>query len=425
MKGRGRSNGRGPGAGRRPGLYTSDMIRLILLSLALVGCGREPARTQTDTNVFQMAREVEPKVEKAVGLDFKRQPAIALRSRAQVRSYLRAKLDHDFPPKVLDRVAEAYRLFHMIPDTLNLRALLLALYSEQVIGYYDPDSTTLYVVRDADPGQVRLILAHELVHALQGQYVPLDSILSSRGDDDRKTAAQAVMEGQATLASIEAIFPKQKPEDLPSFWDGMRAQVRAAQEQMPVFRSAPLVLREGIVFPYLAGADFIRWFDKTYPDTVPFGRRLPTSTEQILHPQRYKLGDEPVPVRIGGADSAYYGNDLGEFETRLLLTQLTGTETQGAAGALGWGGDRYAIYRARGHDAYALVWWSVWDTPQAAARFRSLLTRFWKTDSGRRSDISAATVDGRPAVRFVDAPTDWVGWGHLPTATIAAGTRKH
>ena len=44
------------------------------------------------------------------------------------------------------------------------------------------------------------MLAHELVHALQHQYIPLDSIMRQPGDNDRLAAAQAILEGQATLA---------------------------------------------------------------------------------------------------------------------------------------------------------------------------------------------------------------------------------
>ena len=61
-----------------------------------------------------------------------------------------------------------------------------------------------------------------------------------------------------------------------------------------MFAAAPLVIREGLVFPYLAGADFVRWFMEDYPDTVPYGDRLPASTEHILHPERYREGDMPI-----------------------------------------------------------------------------------------------------------------------------------
>ena len=76
-------------------------------------------------------------------------------------------------------------------------------------GYYDPDSATLFGVAGADRAQLRLVLAHEMVHALQGQYLPLDSILKATASNDRLTAAQSILEGQATLASIEVLAPGQ------------------------------------------------------------------------------------------------------------------------------------------------------------------------------------------------------------------------
>jgi hypothetical protein len=49
-----------------------------------------------------------------------------------------------------------YVALGLIPDTLELRPLLLDLYTEQVMGYYDPRSTTLYVLREADLGHCGL-----------------------------------------------------------------------------------------------------------------------------------------------------------------------------------------------------------------------------------------------------------------------------
>ena len=68
---------------------------------------------------------------------------------------------------------------------------------------------------------------------------------------------------------------------------------------MPVFARAPLVVREALIFPYLDGAEFMRWWNASGPrDTVPYGPRMPVSTEQILHPERYARGDQPVVVRF-------------------------------------------------------------------------------------------------------------------------------
>jgi len=362
---------------------------------------------------------VVPAVERAVGLKFKTPPRLALRSKDQVKAYLEHKLETDLPPKELAGVTAAYRLFGLIPDTLDVHQLLLALYSEQVAGYYDPDSATLYVVRGADPAQVRLVLAHELVHALQGQYVPLDSLLDLRGDNDRRTAAQAVMEGQATLASVMALFPEQDLNQLPAFREN-RDLIRTETQKMPVFSTAPRLIRETLVFPYFDGADFVKWFMKAHPDTVPFGSRLPRSTEQIMHPDRYQAVDAPIGLRVGsGGAPIVWEDNLGEFEAGILLTELTGSESTGAAAVTGWGGDRYVVLHAPAGDA--LVWWSVWDSPQAATRFAGLLERQWRRHehAGRRAVIGQSVVGGHPGVRLVDAPTNWPGWASpLPLATI-------
>ncbi len=387
----------------------------LLAALLASGCTRE--QTQDKNQIHVMAEQVIPRVERAVGLPFKEPPGIAVRSRSEVHGYLTRKLDSDFPPDELERVSIAYRLFGFIPDTLDLRSLLLALYTEQVVGYFDPDSSMLYVVEGTDPFQLRVVLAHELVHALQGQYVALDSILSIRHENDRKAAAQAVMEGQATLASLIALMPDQDLSAMGDFWQEYRTTVRAQQLQMPVLASAPLVIREGLIFPYLAGADFARWFASNYRDTVPFGPRLPTSTEQILHPEHYFKGDRPVDLHVIGDDPIYRDN-LGEFETRILLTGLSGSESVGATGALGWGGDRYAVFEAKA--GFALVWWTVWDTEPIAARFANLIGREWGklSKTGRRHVVEQMAIDGHAGVRLVDAPLDWAGWKKLPRVQV-------
>jgi hypothetical protein len=386
-------------------------------AVVLVAACRPPVPT-TDSEVRRLAEDVIPRIERTVGLEFRDPPKLAVRDRAAVERYLIGRLDAEYPTERMDAVATAYRLFGLIPDTLDLRAMLLGVLSEQVVGYYDPDSLTLYVVEGTDPAQIRLVLAHELVHALQGQYVPLDSLLALRNENDRQMAAQAVLEGQATLASLTAMFDEERLRELGSFWGDVRASVRQQQERMPLFASSPLVIREGLLFPYLAGADFVRWFGETYPDTLPFGARMPQSTEQILYTDRYAEGDAPVTLRFRPAPhagEALYEDTWGQFETRLVLRELTGSESLGSAGALGWEGDRFAVYRHASGDA--LVWWSVWETPQSAAKFAAMLERSWGRD-GRRWAVRQESVEGLPAVVLMDAPATWPGWERVPGVEI-------
>ena len=387
------------------------------LALALAACG-EPGQAQTEVRLREMAEELIPRIERAVGLSFKAPPRLAVRSREQVDAYIAAKIETELPPEEIERQTLAYRLFGLIPDTLDLGVLLLELYAEQVVGYFDPDSAMLYVVDGADPVIMRFTVAHELVHALQDQYMSLATLLGEKRQNDRRLAAQAVLEGQATLVSMVEMLPGGSLDALEDFWGQARSAIRQQQRQMPVFSTAPLVIQEGMIFPYLAGADFMRWFGRQYPDTVPYGSLLPASTEHILHFDRYRSGDAPLDLVYPDAEQAVYDDGLGEFEIRILLTELTGSESVGSAGAFGWAGDRYAVFETGG--GHALVWWSIWDTERYAERFWSILAREWeqRARDGRRYTVERVELDGRAGVLLIDAPIGWSRWRNPPRVSV-------
>ena len=297
----------------------------------------------------------------------------------------------------------------------------MAVLAEQIAGYYDPDSATLFIVADVDSFALRTTLSHELAHALQHQYIPLDSLLKQKNQNDRTMAAKAMLEGQATLAQTLAMMPELKREDLPSFWD-QRVVLYQQQTRMKEFAHAPLFLREWLVFPYLGGADFVRWYEQGHPGQHPYGSALPLSTEQILHPDRYAAGDVPTQLAFTGKspDSVRVEDDLGEFEIRLLFQQRLNDPTglRATALAAGWDGDRYELLGKGGAGA-ALVWYSVWDDQAAADRFRRSLERAWiGGKAGRTVRIEAVSIGDRPGVRLVDAPAAWYGWRALPSVKI-------
>jgi hypothetical protein len=391
-----------------------------LLAAAASCRGQKPGATPDDVILRQLVDSLRAPVERASRLTFKTPPRSALRTRDQVRSYLLAKLDEELPPARMGGLEAAYRLFGLLPDTLKLRGLLLDLYAEQVAGYYDPDSATLFGVAGADRDQLRLVLAHEMVHALQGQYLPLDSILNATANNDRLTAAQSVLEGQATLASIEVLAPGQDVTALPSFWEMYRDQVREKQTQMPVFARAPLVVREALIFPYLDGAEFMYWWRTSGPrDALPFGARMPVSTEQILHPERYARGDQPATLVFAADTGVEYEDVLGENEIRVLLASLAGSDEVQTVVPIGWGGDRFRVYRTAGGPA--LVWYVVWDDDRSADRFlRTARAPLRKTARpGYRAAVDSLGAGGRPAVRYVLAPEGWARWASLPEITSA------
>ena len=395
----------------------SRRLRFLVVALvAITAACRGQSRGAPEAAVLaHLVDSLRAPVERAAGLTFRTPPRSALRSKEQVRAYLISKLDEELPPARMRGLETAYRLFGLLPDTLALRTLLLDLYAEQVAGYYDPDSATLFGVAGADRAQLRLVLAHEMVHALQGQYLPLDSILKSTASNDRLTAAQSILEGQATLASIEVLAPGQDVARTPQFWEMYRDQVREQQSAMPVFARAPLVVREALIFPYLDGAEFMHWWDTSGPkDTLPYGPRMPVSTEQILHPERYARGDTPVPLEFPPDTGVGYEDALGENEIRVLLAALAGSDEVQTVVPIGWGGDRFRVYEAAGGPA--LVWYVVWDDQRSADRFlRSAGPALRRTARpGYRATLDSLPLSGRPGTRYVLAPVAWGRWGAVP-----------
>lgn len=423
------------------GLSRSPAAGATLLVLALAaGGGARPALAQDERAAQRVAQSVIPDVERAVGLKFRRPPVIAVRSREQVRGYLNRTFAAQMPPRELEAVQRTYRAFGLVPDSVDLRRLMLDLYSEQVAGYYDPDSAALFVVRGADPLVLKLIMAHELVHALQDEYTPLNAILKLRRQNDRQMAGQAVAEGQATLASIEALAPGADLDEVLGNFDQVRTLIRQQRAAMPVFADAPAIIREALLFPYLAGAQFMHDFEdrRARPDEEPYGDRMPVSTAQVLHPPVY--ASHRVPWRLGFArsparDTLVYDDDFGEFESRVAL-ETWGVDTSAAvAAAVGWNGDRFEVL---GTPAGTVVLWATaWITPADADEFARALATGWGRRTGAAgppSESGAAAAYGAGAaarrwrverlrlrevsvVRLVDGPARWAGWA-APPATV-------
>ena len=389
--------------------------------LLVSACGGRDRRVEGP--YAKVAGDAIPRIEEATGLTFKATPKIEPRSREEVRAFLERRFREDLPDEEIAGTRAAYRRLGLIPDTLDLRAFMLDLLTEQVVGYYDPDTKVLYVVQEAPPEQVSIIISHELVHALQDQYMSLDSLQLLRGDNDRQVAAHAVIEGQATIVQIQTMLGGADiATALPGGWDRVRDLIRESSSQMPVFATAPRIIQETLIFPYLSGAEFMRTFQQLRPGEAPYGD-MPRSTEQIMHARAY-FNERDVATRVTlpaprvGRDR--YQNNLGEFETRLFLYEHMRDQSGAVRGATGWDGDRYMVIETpRGE---ALVWVTVWDSPVEAAEFTEALDRaigrrfdgeqMRPVAGGKRYEVRereiswwGGDVGGRATVIYTDAPS--------------------
>lgn len=317
-----------------------------------------------------------PKVEQATGLTFKAPPVLETRSKAEVREFLLKQLTSERAATSLAGQERVYKVLGLVPQDTDLNALLRRLLEEQIVGYYDPVTKVLYVVDDVRSDLVEVTITHELAHALQDQYVNIDSIQAATDDADRQVAAQSILEGQAVYAQLRASLGETGMRL--GGWERARAAMRSGQEGMPVFSNAPMVVRESLLFPYTGGADFIHRFSSRRPaDNVLDD--FPISTRQLLSDGAYfGTGETPAPAAerrnphrvtlpAPSRGTVAYSNVFGEFETRLIMYEYIPNELQAGRAAQGVDGDRFALVELPEGDA--LVWASAWDNAVEAAEF--------------------------------------------------------
>jgi hypothetical protein len=402
-------------------------MRLAPLALTLIGvlgaCDRRQPPVDQDQPFAKRVAESVPQIEKAVGLKFKTPPRLEVRSRAQVREYLLGKFNETEPAEQLRGEETAYKLFGLIPDTMQLRNFLLELLTEQIVGYYDPATKLLYVVEGAPPDLTGITITHELVHALQDQYLNLDSIQRMQGHSDRQSSAQAVLEGQATYEQMTIMLGgSDLATRLPGGWDRVRDMIRENQSAMPIFAAAPMAIQESLLFPYLSGAEFVRRFESKRPNASVL-QAMPVSTEQILSEAAYfdSPPDLPTPISFPAATPAAHEEELGEFGTRLFLFEHLDNHTVAVAAAHGWDGDRYRVIRTPRGDA--LAWATVWDSAIDAAEFvqavGEAIGRRYRTGAptvaangvrtysgrGRTVVLTPREINGKNVVLYVDVPS--------------------
>ena len=180
--------------------------------------------------------------------------------------------------------------------------------------------------------------------------MPLDEITDPELGNDRATAAQAAIEGHATLVMLEYMAAAAQGShvdvrQIPGFTDGLRQAMSGIDAQYPALAGAPRVVRESLLYPYVEGATYVYDLWMMHDRVPPFGPYLPRSTEQVRGGWEAWAGTagdelEPIPleVEVEGA-RVVYEDTMGELELRIFA------ETLGVPGisVRGWGGDRLVL----------------------------------------------------------------------------------
>jgi hypothetical protein len=347
--------------------------------------GQTPATPAPPASATTPAiREVQQAVAELRDLKFRRQVPVTVERPDKLAKRLLRVLASETNETEVRRQGRAMELLGQLPRGTDLPKLLERLQAESVLGFYLPGKPPrkggLYVrsSRGLDP-YARIILAHELTHAVTDQHYDLtkaDKLAAAGGHEDELAAYTGLVEGDATLLMQRYLAERLTPREQAD------AAVAVARDNTPMRDAAPAAIRESMLFPYQEGLRFVRalyqrggWaaVDRAYRDP-------PRTSEQLLHPERYlSPRDQPQPVTVGDLSARLGGGwrpaadtTFGEFDARLLLGGVSGA----VSAAEGWDGGRLRTFQRGG--ATAMVIRTVWDSRAEAAEFCQAMTA-WAT----------------------------------------------
>ena len=357
--------------------------------LVIAGPARAHADDHTLATLLAHTDQIAKEVAHVRGLPLRHKIPNEVVDRDELRKRLLAKAAEE---KTADETAAeglALARWGMIPPGTDYTQELVDVLTDQIAGYYDPDTKKLTISQSAgnDLDWAELVLAHELDHGLQDQSFDLNKFQDlPDSEGDAAIARHALIEGDGVALMIEVMLGH---EGVPPPW-GRMDLTRKIEEQLEApgddsLDHAPLVVRESLLFPYRAGLGFVAALRRRQPWSAVDAafRRPPRSTEQILHLDKYLADEKPVAVAAAAPASLadytiVHSTVWGELGFQLFLRSHGVAEQVANEAAAGWGGDR-AIALAKSGDkdpmhAIALVRLE-WDSEADAIEAEAAATR--------------------------------------------------
>ena len=344
----------------------------------------------------QLARQMQPQVQRLRGLKFVNPPAIEIKSPQTLKFLVRRRFAEEYPPAKLVARETALKKLGLIPEALNLRLAWQQLLAGDSQGFYDPKARKLYLA-DAEPKQTgprilrytlklmqlkfgQITMVHHLTLCLLGQHYPVMALpIDIIDNDDQILALQALWHGDALDTMMTYLLQKLglDPHNLDTGNDFLQQLPLTGLGSHGFLRAAPY-FRERLSFAPLRGWHFIkevRQYRGNEYLNFAYRQSLPYSSEQILHPRKF-FGKRDNPTAIswstdlrplfGKGWREVYSNTIGELLTGVMLAQKMPL-AQARTNARGWDGDRYMVLQNSGYTA--LVYYSTWDNPAYARRF--------------------------------------------------------
>jgi hypothetical protein len=289
-----------------PGLLFSDSSESSAQRAAVAGgAARNAAIVAATAAVLQETSELRE-------LPVVRPVKSGAQSRADIERMLIKKLNEQMTRAEMHAIEVTLRKFGLVPEGFEYRPFIIKLLTEQVAGYYDARAREFYLADWLELEGQKPVMAHELTHALQDQHFNLQRFEHwSEGDSDAKLAAHALIEGDATLAMT--LYMVKNPLVALAFSRSLSALGSSSKQ----YNESPRALRDTLIFPYYQGTE---WAREVYKKggwkmvSSAYGK-LPQSSEQILHPEKYFAYEAPVKITIPDLSDVLNGRAKSRQQT--------------------------------------------------------------------------------------------------------------
>ncbi len=358
------------------------------------------------------------------GLPQKHEVKRTLTTRAAVEKYLTEKFNEDEDSKRMQRGEIVLKKFGLLDRDFNLKPFMLSLLKEQIAGYYDAKTKTVYMLDWIDPDTQKPVLVHELTHALQDQHTDLEKWsdqtpadvshnVSEDNDhlnrDEMDTARTAALEGQAMAVFVDYSLKPSGRSILKDPEVVQQLQSQPAGDDSPILARAPLLLSDSMLFPYTDGLSFEQdvWMDKgrqaAFPGVLD---RPPASSWEVINPRAYEQHKQPAVLSLPNIhpllDAAYKPYDIGQvgqLDLRILAKIFGGEAaardlTPAWDGGIYWAGQRLSAKTPEelaSTKSISLLYLSAWKSPASARRFAQMYAeQLGRKYSGVKLEAAAA-----------------------------------
>jgi hypothetical protein len=289
-------------------------------------------------------------------------------SAAAIQKAWQRQLVERFPSETLDRLGLTLQLLGILPsdEDLTARYRLRANLSPEVT--YDSQEGSLLHTKNltlTDPESKEWLAFQLTLMLLDQNFQWHESLIPTEVNMDRSLAQLAYVQGDATWQAL-----KHTKTDVAKSHAWKRTDTLTNNWPRALREAEFLPLREGVHFcQAIAGQNVM--LDAVY-------QQLPSSTAQIIHPDRYLEIPrwEPRNLRWAQRDilrsEPVWDNVIGELMIRGWLQSALPAE-DAALLAAGWEGDGVLLYQTE-DEAPQLVWKTAWRNASTAERFFKLLT---------------------------------------------------